>query len=512
MTADARKKFKLGGVVFPTPLFSYQAAGIWKMTHADHLGLFDEQGMGKAIQALYATHYLKRVGEIDATLITCPSYLVDTWGEQIREHLPAATRVQVLAHQQRNKRAWRDDADYYILNYELLGRTSVTWTSMRGLDHDNAWRMLARRSMAIIGDETQYISNIDANVTQSLCRLATRAKRRYALTGTPVAEHPENVWSQFLFLDGGALLGKNYSAFVKRYCVTRQIAMRDAVITKIIGYKHLRELHKKIGAASIRRTKEQYQKDLPPKMARPLHPRPSPPHAKLLRGMSAKLLDSLESIMVHGNMRKFGELSGQIQAMHRAAAMPDLIDPSITNNVKLNLLEEYLSGYDGQCVVWTHHRDVGQLLYATLRKRRLAGGLVLVQGGMQKSVKSAALNAFKDGKTKTLIASTPALSEGENRLIGASYAFYFQLSSSLKQWRQSQDRFQRIGSKGQAGGAHKGMIVLDVPLLHGSLDPHTWTYILQKGGNADIVTEGRRAQRVEHNEAESLRRYLKEVV
>lgn len=507
---DTRKKFKMDGVVFPTPLYAYQAVGVWEMIKREYMALHDQQGMGKAIQALYASHALIKRGEVDAGLITCPSYLVDTWRDQIREHLPASTRVQVLAHKPREKRAWFKSVDYYIINYELFGRTQVTWDSIRGLDYDAAWRMMRARRLAMICDESQYIANIEANTTQAICSLGSRAARRYTLTGTPVAEGPENIWSQALFLDGGALLGTSFPEFVRRYCITRQIKMRDAVVTKITGYRRLKELHRKVDSISLRRTKEQYQKQLPQKLPRPMHPHPAPAQERLLKSIAARLLSALEDGFIHGDSKRVGEAAAIRQEYQRAAAIPELVDSSVKANAKLMLLEEYLKNYDGQCVVWVFHRDVGELLYARMQSRGYDVALVL--GGMQKSTKRDILNDFAAGGTRNLIASVSALSAGENRLRSAAYAFYYELAESLLLWRQSQDRLHRIGSKGQTTGAHAGMVVLDVPLLHKSMDSYVWDHILKKGGNADIVTTGKRARDVARLDVRSMIKYLRTVL
>ena len=63
------------------------------------------------------------------------------------------------------------------------------------------------------------------------------------MTGTPVANKPEDLWAQYFFLDDGATLGRTFDAFRSRFCTTEG------------GYIRVDELRERIASLSLRREK-----------------------------------------------------------------------------------------------------------------------------------------------------------------------------------------------------------------------------------------------------------------
>ena len=63
-------------------------------------------------------------------------------------------------------------------------------------------------------------SNGSASSTDIINNLT---KKKIIITGTPIANRPEDIWSQFYFLDGGKLLGKDFNEFRKKYAKSNQI-------------------------------------------------------------------------------------------------------------------------------------------------------------------------------------------------------------------------------------------------------------------------------------------------
>lgn len=64
------------------------------------------------------------------------------------------------------------------------------------------------------------------------------------MTGTPVANKPEDLWTQYFFLDDGITLGRSFDAFRTRFCTTEG------------GYTRVDELRKRLALLSLRREKE----------------------------------------------------------------------------------------------------------------------------------------------------------------------------------------------------------------------------------------------------------------
>src|SRR5262249_11896781 len=100
------------------------------------------------------------------------------------------------------------------------------------------------KPMALVLDESHRIKTPEAKVTEAVLQLRASARRRYILSGTPVANTPDDLWSQFYFLDDGEALGATLSEFRSRYR------------SEGGGYTALQDLRERAGRMSKRRLKD----------------------------------------------------------------------------------------------------------------------------------------------------------------------------------------------------------------------------------------------------------------
>lgn len=70
---------------------------------------------------------------------------------------------------------------------------------------------------AVIADESHYIRHWSSRRTKQVIRLTQRIPNRMAMTGTPIGNSMEDLFSQMLFIDGGRSLGNNFYRFRNRY-------------------------------------------------------------------------------------------------------------------------------------------------------------------------------------------------------------------------------------------------------------------------------------------------------
>ena len=68
------------------------------------------------------------------------------------------------------------------------------------------------------------IKNPDADLTHAFFDLATLFKRRVIMTGTPVANRPEDIWAQVWFLDQGAAWAIDFASFQREVALTNDLA------------------------------------------------------------------------------------------------------------------------------------------------------------------------------------------------------------------------------------------------------------------------------------------------
>src|SRR5689334_24418046 len=103
----------------------------------------------------------------------------------------------------------------------------------------------------VVSDQTYNSKNADSQA--ALAAVELDARFRVTLTGTPVENRLDELWSQFHFLNPGLLGGRQ--DFQERYA--RPIAEGDPVAVE--------RLRKRLRPFLLRRIKREVAKDLPPR-------------------------------------------------------------------------------------------------------------------------------------------------------------------------------------------------------------------------------------------------------
>ncbi|MDR2429607.1 MAG: DEAD/DEAH box helicase [Puniceicoccales bacterium] len=215
----------------------YQARGVAWLAHMFALGthplLADEMGLGKTLQTLAL---LLSAPSSGPALVVCPASVVPVWVGEAARFFPG-TVVRVLGRGC-NWEKFPEGVQLWVSSYAQLLRNRDL---LAGTEFDCA-----------VLDEAQFAKNPKTKVAQAC--FAIRARRRLALTGTPVENHPLDLWSVFRFLMPG-LLGSR-AAFEKRLG-------RDAEGAVALLARQVRPF-------VLRRTKAVVADDLPPKLIIPL--------------------------------------------------------------------------------------------------------------------------------------------------------------------------------------------------------------------------------------------------
>ena len=214
----------------------YQETGVdWLAVLRDAgLGalLADDMGLGKTIQALCVLR--------GRSLVVAPTSVVANWEQEIERFRPGL-RTCVYHGPNRTLEA---DADITLTTYALL-RIDVDKLSEVGWD-------------VVVLDEAQAIKNPRSQVAQAAFRL--KGDFRLTLTGTPIENRLDELWSQLHFLNRGLLGGRR--GFDERY--TRPIERREPGAAL--------RLQKRIRPFVLRRLKKDVAPELPPRTNVVLHP------------------------------------------------------------------------------------------------------------------------------------------------------------------------------------------------------------------------------------------------
>lgn len=401
---------------------AHQDEGTRFLRENDRAALFDEQGLGKSKQLIDALAAEIGVGTIGAVLIICPNGLKSNWAQEVEKF---STLTYAVFGSGRNARrvAFRSlRAAFYIINYEAVDSEIA---SLKAL--------LRFKPIAMVLDESHRIKTPEAKTTRAVLELRTHAARRYILTGTPVANKPEDLWSQMLFLDDGQSLGTSFEAFQRHYRAGAD------------GYKNVDQLRDRIADKSLRRTKAQAL-DLPAKE----YTRVLVDLQGAQRLMYDRMREELElwvrSLDGEEVLRRGDAILARMVRLAQLASNPGLLDSAYKETpAKLNALDDLLERYiargpSQKIIAWTSF--VGNI--EALRRRYQRWSPVVIHGANSNEERDRAVHAFKsDPNTRLLIANPAAAREGLT-LTEANVAIYLDRTFNLVDYLQSQDRIHRI--------------------------------------------------------------------
>ena len=206
----------------------YQRLGVDWLVFLRRAGLgallADDMGLGKTLQALCAIE--------GRTLVVAPTSVIHGWIREIERFRP---HLQVALYHGPGRlldaSAQVTITSYALLRQDVEALTAITWD-------------------CVVLDEAQAIKNPESQIAQAAHRLDAHA--RFALTGTPVENRLDELWSQLHFLNPGLLGGR--TDFRDRY--SRPIADGDAEV----AYR----LRQRIRPFLLRRLKSEVAPELPP--------------------------------------------------------------------------------------------------------------------------------------------------------------------------------------------------------------------------------------------------------
>jgi SNF2 family DNA or RNA helicase len=80
-------------------------------------------------------------------------------------------------------------------------------------------KILISNKPFLVVDESSRIKSPSAKRTKEITKFSKYAKYKRILTGTPITKGPQDVYSQFKFLDPNILGYDSYYSFRSRYCI-----------------------------------------------------------------------------------------------------------------------------------------------------------------------------------------------------------------------------------------------------------------------------------------------------
>lgn len=188
-----------------TDLMPHQAAAVDKLMPARVGALFMEMGTGKTRAAIELV--ARRAHRVDHVVWCCPASLRATAAYEWRKHTDLAACDVAVWGDAVTARAL-PDARVHIVGLEGVGSSARIVGALRAL--------ITTRSYVIV-DESGYIKGHRARRSERLAVLARPARYRLILTGTPITQGVQDLYSQLRFLDEKILGYRSWYTFAANH-------------------------------------------------------------------------------------------------------------------------------------------------------------------------------------------------------------------------------------------------------------------------------------------------------
>lgn len=195
-------------------------------------------GLGKTVIGIAAAERLFDEGKISCCIIACPASIKYQWSDRIGE-FSDRNCIVVDGDKAARKSSFASvgsiSADYIVLSHDVVVR-----------DGNLLSRIVSSERCMVILDEATAIKTFKAKRTKAVKRIF-RTPYRLALTGTPIENRPDELFSIMQWVDD-RVLGR-YDLFDKAYIVRNNYGWP-------VAYKNLPVLHKKMLPAMSRKSRE----------------------------------------------------------------------------------------------------------------------------------------------------------------------------------------------------------------------------------------------------------------
>jgi SNF2 family DNA or RNA helicase len=424
---------------FQGQLRPYQQRGLAWMDYLERLGmgpcLADDMGLGKTVQVIALL--LRERERADATrlptLLIAPTSVLGNWQHELRRFAPQLrSQIHHGAKRVKEAKAFAEQVrqqDVLITSFALLRLDDK-------LFHKQQWQR-------VVVDEAQNLKNPKSAQTKAILKL--NARRRLALTGTPIENRLLDLWSIFHFLNPG-YLGTS-TQFRNRF---------EKPIQRDDDRQRAKLLRQLVEPYILRRLKSDKAiiQDLPDKLEQKTYCNLSPEQATLYQGVVdqvEKELEEAEGIQRKGLMLATLMKLKQI-CNHPAQFLQDqsAFTPSRSHKLeRVSEMVEEVMAEGESLLIFTQFTETGSALERHFR-HHCRYPTHYLHGGTSRKQRERMISEFQDPATPpgVFILSLKAGGVGIT-LTAANHVFHFDRWWNPAVENQATDRAYRIGQEKQ---------------------------------------------------------------
>ena len=422
---------------FRGQLRPYQALGAGWLAFLERWGLgaclADDMGLGKSIELIAFLLHLQEKNSLEApTLLVCPTSVLGNWEREVKKFGPT---LKVLLHHGDKRAKGKAFAaaikgkDLIVTSYSLVFRDAKEIQSTK-------WQ-------GLVLDEAQNIKNSEAKQSQAVRQI--EASFRIALTGTPVENRLQELWSILEFLNPGYLGPRNF--FQRRFAIP---------IEKYGDRESLHTLRSLVQPFILRRLKTDKEiiQDLPEKQEMTVFCSLASGQAALYQKIVEESIANLESAegiqrrgMILALLVKLKQLCNH-PALVKVEGKPKELSINSQESGKLQRLVEMLEEVVAQgdrALIFTQFAEWGKLLKPHLEKH-LGREVLFLYGGIKQQQREEMIDRFQHDPQgpPIMILSLKAGGTGLN-LTRATHVFHYDRWWNPAVENQATDRVFRIG-------------------------------------------------------------------
>ncbi|MCF1502461.1 DEAD/DEAH box helicase [Afifella sp. H1R] len=447
--------------------FNWQIAA-WKAGMPGLLNA-DEQGLGKTLQTLAFLTWLTEEMKAGRTprapiLIVAPTSLLRNWQDEIEMHLTADALGPVHRFYGGTISEWRKergrdigDGEVHLDVSPVEGVIGVVITTYQTLANYAVSLNQLHFSVAVF-DEIQFAKN--PRTQRAIAVKGVNAEFRIGLTGTPIENRSQDLWSVIDAIAPGALGAlSGFNRLFERPQGDRLDQLRRALFTAPPGCTPLCQ----------RRTKVEADPTIPPKV-RFLYARPMPPS---------------QAIRYDEARAKTGGILPVLQHIRRVSAHPGIIDSELTNDfigasarteAALDVLR-YVHSRQERALVFVENLDLQAWMAELLKIEFDLPEVMIINGGTSVNDRREITRRFqrhleRDEGFDVLLLGPRAAGTGLT-LTAANHVIHLTRWWNPAVEEQCNDRTHRIGQTRQ--------VCIHLPLaIHPTLGPGSFDCLLHR--------------------------------
>lgn len=426
MLGETKMKFSPVPKAIKAELRNYQLEGVqWlERLRSMYLSgiLADDMGLGKTLQAIIAISQNHKKGH--PSLIVCPTSLLYNWKEELARFNPQLKAVVVdgIPTQRKKMIDQSQKYDVIITSYSLLQKDIEFYEPILF-------------SYTVL-DEAQHIKNRGTRNAKSVKQI--QSEHRLILSGTPIENSLDELWSLFDFLMPGFL--GSYERFVEKYI-------------RVVGEELSANLHylkKKVAPFILRRMKADVLQDLPPVSEITYRCQLSETQLELYRSYAASARDELVKLVARDGFDKVQiHVLATLTRLKQICCHPAIFakeSAEANDSAKYDMLLELIQNLvDGKhkTVIFSQYTKMLQIM----RKDFEEMGIRFVYlDGSSKNRLEIVKQFNEDENISVFLVSLKAGGTGLN-LVGADTVIHYDMWWNPAVENQATDRVHRMGQK-----------------------------------------------------------------